>query len=154
MPRMRTPGQWLRDNRVRCRMKQAHVAKALGVVVSTVSRWERDHSQMSLAEFRAACLLFEASADAALGTGPGEITFAARRGAQEETTDGDEEEQRVEPQASPSGDDDAQVRGETVGGRAGKSRRRNGRLRGQDRSAEGGAVRARAHRQEPRAASQ
>src|SRR4029077_15019411 len=128
---MRTFGQWLRDHRVRCRWTQLELAHQLQVATSTVSRWERDCGEPSVMEFRELCLLFRVSADAALGTGGGEIQFAAKRGTKE-ADDGDEEK-RLGHASGPGGDGEAQVSGQANAGRARPARRRNGRLRSEGR---------------------
>src|SRR3954462_12455121 len=124
---MRTLGQWLRDHRKRQkpRWTQGDLAGRLSVATSTVSRWERDQGEPSLSEFRECCLLFRASADAALGTGLGEIDFAASSGIPEERSDGDEEERTTESGRGREGA--APVRGEADGAGASGARRRDGR---------------------------
>src|SRR4051812_23024385 len=128
---MRTLGQWLRAHRTQNGWTQTDLADLLAVANSTVSRWERDQGEPSLLEFRDCCLLFRASADAALGTGLGEITFAAKGGTQpSEVTDGDEKE-RLNPEAGDDGDREGAAgigrEGERGGGRGAGGREGGGR---------------------------
>src|SRR5262245_825240 len=149
---MHNVGQWLRDHRIAKKWTQCVLAERLGVATSTVSRWERNQGTPTLLEFRGCCLLFQASADEALGTGRWVITFAANGGrppTDDEVTDGEQEERRG-GKAEQHREGAQAVQRQAERGRASGARRRNGRLRGQDRGPQGRAVGAGAPSQDAR----
>lgn len=64
---MRNLAGWIRRERLRCNLHQRDVAAVVEVDAGTVSRWERGRGGPTLDQFRTLCMVFEASADAALG---------------------------------------------------------------------------------------
>jgi len=64
---MLTLGQWLRQKRSQRGLTQAQLAQRLSCEGASISRWENEKNSPSLEQFRAVCLVLEASADEALG---------------------------------------------------------------------------------------
>jgi transcriptional regulator with XRE-family HTH domain len=77
-------GHWVRKNRVARNWAQSELARRVGVDSGSVSRWERSCGTPSLAAFERMCVLFEESADAALGL-PQPIRRRGRRAVAEAT---------------------------------------------------------------------
>lgn len=73
-------GQWVRSGRVAMSWTQAEFARRVGTDVGSVSRWERGVGRPGLQAFRRMCVIFERSADDALGL-PEPIRKRTRRAA-------------------------------------------------------------------------
>lgn len=59
--------EWVRTNRTALGWTQSELSRRLSIDVGSISRWERSVGAPGLKAFRRMCVLFDCSADKALG---------------------------------------------------------------------------------------